>query len=61
MSSTDTIGIMRLDGDRYEVSVVPPHSKLRSFESKCTGLKKVSVTLLQGFGAPRSDSAVLPW
>jgi len=40
-----------------ESSLAPPCSKLRSFGSKCTVLKKVLVTLLGLFGAPHSQSA----
>ena len=55
----------RLDRGRNEVkwhsgqeaSLAPPCLNLRSFGSKCTVLKKVFVTLLGVFGAPRSDSA----
>ena len=39
-------------------SLVPPCANLRSFGSKCT--KKMLVTLLVFFGAPRSDFAP-PW
>ena len=38
-----------------------PCSKLRSFGSKCTVLKKALVTLLGLFGAPHSDSASGEW
>ena len=41
----------------HEASLAPPCSTLRSFGSKCTVLKKVLMTLLGLFGAPRSDSA----
>ena len=41
---------------RQETSLAPSCSNLRSFESKCTVLKKVLVTLLGLFSAPRSDS-----
>jgi len=40
-----------------ETSLAPSCSNLRSFGSKCIVLKKVLVTLLGPFGAPRSDSA----
>jgi len=40
-------------------SLEPPCSKLRSFGSKCTVLKKVLVALLGLFGVPRSHSAPL--
>ena len=39
-----------------ETSLAPPFSNLRPFGSKCTVLKKVLVTLLGLFSAPRSDS-----
>jgi len=38
-------------------SLAPPCSNLSFFRSKCTILKKVLVTLLGLFGAPRSDFA----
>ena len=38
-----------------KASLTPPCSKLRSFGSKNTVLKKVLVTLLGLFGVPRSD------
>jgi len=41
-----------------EASLAPRCSKLSSFGSKCTVLKKVFVTLLGLFGAPRSDLAL---
>ena len=50
----------RSDGarDNKQVwSLAPPCSNLRSFRRKCTALKKVLVTLLGLFGAPRSGSA----
>ena len=37
---------------RLEASLAPPCSNLSSFESKCTVLKKVLVTLLGLFGVP---------
>jgi len=40
-----------------EASLAPSCSKLRSFGSKFTVLKKVPVTLLELFGVPRSESA----
>jgi len=40
-----------------EASLAPPCLNLRSFGSKCAVLKKVPVTFLGLFGAPRSDSA----
>ena len=50
--------VPRLDGARAGKISAPPVSKLRSFRSKCTVLKKVLATLLGLFDAP-SDSA--PW
>jgi len=41
-------------------SLAPPCSKLMSFGSKCTVLKKVLVTLLGFFGDPRSHSSIVP-
>ena len=46
-----------LSSPGQEVSLSPRFSKLRSFGSICTVLKKVLVTLLGLFGYPRSDSA----
>jgi len=40
-----------------EASLGLPYSKPRSFESKCTALKKALVALLGLFGASRSHSA----
>ena len=40
-----------------EAGLAPPCSKLSSFGSKCTVLKKVLLTLFGLFGAPRSDLA----
>jgi len=40
-----------------DASLVLPCSNLSFFGSKCTVLKKVPVTLLGLFGAPRSNSA----
>ena len=40
-----------------EANLAPPCSKLGSCGSKCTALKKVLVTLLGLFGAPRNDLA----
>ena len=52
-----TQGVTRLDGARgIEASLAPPCLNLGSFGSKCTVLKKVLVTLLELFYAPRSDS-----
>jgi len=44
--------VSRLDGALARSKFEPPSSKLRSFVSKCTVLKKVLVTLLGLFGAP---------
>ena len=46
-------GVTRLDGARGKKKVWRPHVRIRSFWSKCTVLKKVLVTLLGLFGAPR--------
>jgi len=43
-----------------ETGLAPPCSNLRSFESKYTVLQNVHVTLLELFGATRSNSAP-PW
>jgi len=40
-----------------EPNLVPPYLNLRSYGSKFTVLKEVSVTLLEIFGVPRSHSA----
>ena len=42
-------------------SLSPPCSNLRSFESKCTVLNKVFVTLLGLYGAPCSHSVSQQW
>jgi len=54
-------GVTRLDGaqGQQEASLAPPCSKLWTFGSKCTVLKKVLVTSLGFFGAPLSDLAQL--
>jgi len=57
LSYTITSGVRRLDGARGKKQVWRPCSNVRSFGSKCTVLKKVLVTLLGFFSAPRSDSA----
>ena len=44
-----------------KATLAPPCSNLRPFESKCTALKKVFVTLLGRYGAPCSDSVPQQW
>jgi len=44
-----------------EASLVPPCLNLSSFESKCIVMKKVLLTLLERFEAPRSHSAPPQW
>ena len=46
-------GVLRLDGSQGKMQVWhPPCSKMRFFESECTVLKKILVTLLELFLAP---------
>ena len=54
-------GVTRLNSARGKKQVWRPHVRNRSFGSKYTILKKVLVTLLGLFGAPRTHSVAPQW